>query len=299
MFRRVFLCATLATSLAAPAGAETIYGLTNLQQLVAFDSATRTVTSTLDLQGFSLLGEIALGIDFRPATGQLYALSNLNNLFTIDLTSGARTQIGTSLAITGDVKAIDFNPTVDRLRVLGSGGSTTNLRVNPDTGAATVDGNHAFAAGDPNAGDVPAVVNGAYTNSVAGATSTTLYTIEAGNDVLATQAPPNAGTLNTVGALGANVVTSGGFTGFDISGATGTAYLVGNSFFGGGGLQPNALYAVSLSSGLASNLGAISGINGSLRDIAVAPRAVPEPATLLLAALGAAFGLRRRTRAAR
>ena len=186
---------------------------------------------------------------------------------------------------------------MDRLRVLGSGGATTNLRVNPDTGVAIVDGNHAFAAGDANAGDVPAVVNGAYTNSVAGATSTTLYTIEAGNDILATQVPPNAGTLNTVGALGANVVTSGGFTGFDISGATGTAYLVGNSLVGGG-LQPNALYAVSLSSGLASNLGAISGINGSLRDIAVAPRAVPEPATLILAALGAVFGLRRRARTA-
>lgn len=34
--------------------AEPTYGFTNLQQLVAFDSATRTVTSTVSLQGFSV-----------------------------------------------------------------------------------------------------------------------------------------------------------------------------------------------------------------------------------------------------
>jgi hypothetical protein len=154
----------------------------------------------------------------------------------------------------------------------------------------------AFAAADVNAGDSPAVVNSGYLNSVAGATSTTLYDIESGNDVLVTQSPANNGTLQTVGPLGFDVVSSGGFTGFDISGLTGTAYLVGNKL-GAGGLTANSLYQVNLATGAATVLGAVSGVNGSFRDIAVA-YAVPEPTSFSLLLLGvvALLGGRRQSR---
>lgn len=279
LFTVPFLVVTL---MAAPCAAETIYGVTNLQQLVTFDSSTRTVTSTVDLDGFSLLGELLISIDVRPATGQLYGYSNQNNLYVIDPATGSRTQIGSTLATPplGTYKSIDFNPTVDRIRLLGSGGAPNNLRLHPDTGALVMtDGTLAFQAGDPNAGDSPAVVNGAYTNSVAGATSTTLYDLDAGNDILATQNPANSGTLQTVGLLGFDLPTSGGFTGFDISGITGNAYLVGNNLLGG--LTANALYSVNLATGAASLLGPVSGVNDSFRDIAVA--AIPEPTALALA----------------
>lgn len=269
-----------------PCAAETIYGLTNLQQLVSFDSSTRTVTSTTSLSGFSLLGEILLSIDVRPATGQLYGYSNQNNLYIIDPVTGGRSQVGSTLATVpqGAYKAIDFNPTVDRIRLLGSGSAPNNLRIHPDTGALVMqDGNLTFQAGDANAGDAPAVVNGAYTNSRPGATTTTLYDLEAGNDVLATQNPANNGTLQTVGSLGFNLTTSGGFTGFDISGATGNAYLVGNNLVAGG-LTVNSLYQVNLTTGTASILGAVGGVNGSFRDIAVAD-VVPEPGSLMLLTL--------------
>jgi hypothetical protein len=278
---------------ASSARAELIYGLTNQQQLVTFDSATRAVTSTVGLQGFGIGGELAVGIDVRPATGELYAISSANNIYKIDPVTGARTQVGPTLttAPAGSYKAIDFNPTVDRIRVVSSGG--TNLRVHPDTGAVTVDGTLAFAAGDANAGDTPAVVNAAYTNSLPGVTTTTLYVVEAGNDVLATQLPPNDGTLNTRGPIGFDLATSSGFTGFDISGTTGSAYLAGNNLFGG--LAANTLYSVNLGSGTASVLGPVTGVSGSFRDIAVV--AVPEPAGVgLLAAGGAALASRRRRR---
>ena len=169
---RSFIAALVALGmLNGVARAEALYGVTNLQTLVTFDSDTRVVTSTVGLSGFSITGELLLSIDVRPATGELYGLSNQNNIYKINPITGARTQIGSTIvpAPTGGLKAIDFNPTVDRIRVLGSSGDTTNLRVHPDTGVlAAEDGDLAFAVGDANAGDTPAVVNGAYTNSVRG-----------------------------------------------------------------------------------------------------------------------------------
>lgn len=296
-FATTLAVATIASA-PAIAGAETIYGLTNLQELVIFDSSSRVVTSTKGLAGFSVSGEFLVSIDTRPATGELFGFSNQNKLYKINPVNGNSTGVGAAIAgLSGSAKSIDFNPTVDRVRLITSGGN--NLRLVPDTGAvAFTDTNLAFASADGNAGDTPAVVNGAYTNSFAGATTTTLYDIEALNNVLATQAPPNAGTLNTVGAgLGFDVVDSAGFTGFDISGATGTAYLVGNQLFGAGGLTPNSLYTVNLTSGTASLSGAVTGVNGVFRDLAVAS-AVPEPASLaLVATAGAALLARRRARA--
>lgn len=284
--RCVILAMGLALVLAAPVRAEQIYGLTNLQQIVTFDSVDRSVTSTVSPAGFSIVGEILLSIDVRPATGQLFGLSNQNRIFTLDPTTGASNLVGTLSPVPdGFVKSIDFNPTVDRIRVLGSNGTgNNNLRVNPANAATTVDASLAFAAADVNAGDSPAVVNSGYLNSFAGATTTTLYDVESGNDVLVTQNPANNGTLQTVGPLGFDVVSSGGFTGFDISGLTGTAYLVGNKL-GTGGLTANSLYQVNLATGAATVLGAVNGVNGNFRDIAVA-YAVPEPSSLGLLLMG-------------
>jgi hypothetical protein len=286
-----------AVGLAQPARAETLYGLTNLQQIVTFDSSTRAVTSTVSPSGFSLLGEILISIDVRPATGELYGLSNQNNIYKLNPTTGASSQVGSTLPVAAGVslRSLDFNPTVDRIRLLGTGGTANNLRAHPDTGAlVATDGTLTFATGDANQGDTPAIMNGAYTNSLAGATTTTLYDLDAENDVLVTQTPANNGTLQTVGPIGFNLATSGGFTGFDISGASGTAFLVGNNLLGG--LTANALYTVNLSTGAATSLGAVTGVNGSFRDLAVAP--VPEPGTIATLAVGltcvAVFARRRR-----
>jgi hypothetical protein len=293
MQKQLLLCAAgigLGGVPAASAHAEAIYGITNLNGLVTFDSTVRTITSTVTPSGLAS-GEFLVSIDVRPQTNELYGLTNTNSIYTINPATGASSPIASGLALTGNAKAIDFNPTVDRIRVISS--ADNNLRVHPVTGAlVATDGNIAFAAGDPNAASNAVVVNGAYTNSLPGAATTTLFTLEATNNILATQNPPNNGTQNTVGAVGADIVDSSGFTGFDISGPSGVAYLTGNSLFGGG-FTSGSLYTVNLATGAATLAGPVSGLNGAtFRDIAVV--VAPEPGSLSLLATGAVALLRRR-----
>ena len=50
------------------------------------------------LTGFSIVGEILVSIDVRPATGELYGLSNQNNIYKINPLTGGRTQVGATLS---------------------------------------------------------------------------------------------------------------------------------------------------------------------------------------------------------
>jgi hypothetical protein len=168
-------------------------------------------------------GERLVGLDMRPANGALYAMSDRNQLYRIDGLSGAASKVGTPVVMLNGVVGFDFNPTVDRIRIVTSSGQ--NLRLNPDTGAvAGTDTTLAYAATDANAGRMPMVSGAGYTNSVAGATSTLLYDIDYKRNVLVTQgtAPgvtpvvgPNTGQLFTVGRLG---IPASAINGFDIAG---------------------------------------------------------------------------------
>src|SRR5262249_47783791 len=143
----------------------------------------------------------------------------------------------------------------DRLRVMGSDG--TSLRVNVDDGMVTVDGSHKFKDSDANFGKTPIVVAGAYTNSKKGATATALYNIDATTGALVVQAPPNDGILNTVGSLG---IAINGPVAFNIvADGEGNAAWLANA---------GALYSVDLRSGKAVMVGKITGLTGTLSDIA-------------------------------
>jgi hypothetical protein len=295
---RVAIAAIGLGGIALSANAESIYAILNNdpaigQQLVTFESTTGAVQSTVLLQTANTISPLA-SIDVRPATGQLYGFdAGARQLVTINPTNGALTPIGSPLPAGTFGTFIDFNPTVDLVRLIGTG--NINLRLNPTTGAVVgTDTNLAYAAGDPNAGDTPNIRGIGYTNSFAGASSTALYDIDVDNDVLVTQNPANSGMLQTVGPLGVNL-NSGGFgtfTGFDISGSTGTAYLTDGPFGGA-----SNLYTVNLATGAATSSGTVTGLptGRTVAEIAVA-FPVPEPATALLLAcslLGGAL-IRRR-----
>ncbi len=178
-----------------------------------------TPDDTIEITGLAD-DEDLIGIDVRPATGDLYAISDGGTLYVIDVDTGQATAPGEAIdpALEDDSLGFDFNPTVDRIRVDVSSGQ--NLRLNPDTGAIgtnpdtmepTIDGTITYAEGDDNAANSPAVVGAGYTNSVDGAEETQLYVIDAEQDVLALQDPPNDGTLNTVGSLDVDVNASAAF----------------------------------------------------------------------------------------
>ena len=97
------------------------------------------------------------------------------------------------------------------MRIDANDGSIVDFDV--ATPGVQPDGNLAYAVGDPNAAADPALTGSGYTNSFAGATSTTLYGIDSGLDVLVIQSSPNNGTLNTVGGLG---VDASNVVGFDL-----------------------------------------------------------------------------------
>ena len=264
--------------LAAPASAQSadqdLIALTTSNRLVRLSTvdtcATEPAVKVTGLQA----DESLLGIDVRPATGELYGLGSSSRLYRIDPFTGQATAVGVApfvIPLSGSAFGFDFNPTVDRIRVVSNTGQ--NLRAHPDLGTVVdfdamtpgvqPDGSLGYDAttadGDPvdvNVGALPLAVAAAYTNPDNDpATGTTLYVIDADQNALTIQTPPNNGVLNTVGTLGANTTQ---LAGFDIA-ATNQAFaalkLVGGDQVKGCG--NSALVSIDLTTGIASVVGVI------------------------------------------
>lgn len=257
--RNLLLASTiLVTAFAAATAAQAgmVAVLTGDDTLTMVDTATQKAGKSMKVSGIS--GKIA-GIDVRPADGMLYALAADGTIYTVDKAGKAtmKSKMDTALAASA-MATVDFNPAADRLRVIGSDG--TNLRVNVDDGKTTVDGKLKFAETDMHKGETPMVIAGAYSNSVKGTKETALYDIDGKIGGLLKQAPPNDGVLGAIGKLG---VTPKAIA-FDIETAadgTNTGWLVADG----------GLYKVDLTSGKAAMVGKISGISGTIRDVAVLP----------------------------
>lgn len=275
------LLATVAAAACAlfnQAQAALVYSLaSDGASLIRFDSATPgTVTTVGAISGDTNRLD---GLDFRPFNGQLYGYSHsTGSAYTVTPSTGAVTfaaalSSGTDPSFLG----IDFNPAADRMRIVTD--SDQNLRVNVADGATVMDAALAYAAGDPNIGVNPGIIDAAYTNSSQGVTSSTaLYYIDYVIDTLVTTSNPNGGVLNTVGRLGFDIDR---YSGFDIfsDGGSNSAYA---SFRVGGN---NGLYGINLATGAASLLGAI-GDSTLLYGLAIVPGTagndVPEPDSLAL-----------------
>ncbi len=249
------LAFTLLASSAAAATAAPAIGLVGGTTLVLFDTETLAVSGTMEVTGVDGLA----GIDVRPADKKLYGVSAAGEIVTIDTASGAATvtfPLSEKLpSFEGAI--VDFNPMADRLRLMGADG--TNFRVNPDDGMVTVDGSLAYEDADMHAGETPAIVAAAYTNSVGKPEATKMFDIDATIVALIQQTKPNDGVLAAIGKLGIEGGTSYAFDIAATADLVNTAYLV----------VDNTLHTVDLETGAATSVGAIEGIEGSLTDIAI------------------------------
>jgi hypothetical protein len=245
------------------------FGLTSANRLVTFNRAAPAVRTAVTITGLQP-NEQLLGIDIRPGgspAGSLYALGSTGRVYRIDPTSGAatqRSQLGADsadatnpfAALDGTDFGVDFNPVVDRLRVVSNTGQ--NLRINVDTGATITD--EALTSVTPRGASATA-----YTNSFASACRTTLFYIDADTDRLLTTTDPNAGVLSEIGALGVDAAASNGYE--IITAPDGTNSGIAVLTVGGA----TSLYTVDQITGAATSVGSVTGLNGgeTLRSITV------------------------------
>ncbi|MGH8521430.1 MAG: DUF4394 domain-containing protein [Gammaproteobacteria bacterium] len=238
------LVTAIRTGAAAPASPVGLVGLSDQNELVLFASDRPAEVKRIDVSGVS---DSLLGIDYRPADGRLYGISEASNLYALDVATGGAALVCTlTLPFDGGLRSgFDFNPQSDRLRLLGANGR--NLRSHPEIGATAADAPLAYAEQDPHSGTKPTIVAAAYTNSVPNAPSTKLFDIDSGLDLLVLQNPPNDGVLETVGALGIDFDPAAGF---DI-------VSDGKGQDRGFAASHSTLYAIDLETGKATRLGTI------------------------------------------
>ena len=229
-----------------------VVGLTFDQRLICFDEKRPEDASTIGRIFGLVIDTNLVGIDFRPANGVLYGLGNAGGVYTLSLdTAQATLRSRLNVALAGTFFGVDFNPTVDRLRIISDVGQ--NLRANVDNGATSTDDPINYTPGTPTNG-VTAV---AYTNNDSDPnTVTTLYDIDSTLDQVAIQAPPNTGTLNPTGKLNVNTTADVGFDiySFVRNGSTVDARGLATLVTGG----QTGLYQITLFTGKATLSGTFS-----------------------------------------
>jgi hypothetical protein len=316
MKRLLVIAAVLGFSLVGQRSSfgELIVGLTVQNSLISFDSTTPGTINFIGAISGLTAGDTLVGIDRRPQNlggtampgpnnGRIYGVgvnlaTGTGRIYTLNESTAAATLVSSLAADPADTTApfpfttiagtsfgVDFNPTVDRLRIVSNTGQ--NLRMNVDNGLVQLDVPLAYQSGDPNFGDSPVDVAVAYSNSFGGATTTTLRGVDIGQDTdaLLVHANPNGGLLQTALPLGFNSTTD---LSYDVSGVTGIPYFAAGAATAGF----TQFYAAGIDS--VNLIGTVGG-GVALRGIA-APvgQPVPEPGSLLLfaAALLGFFGHR-------
>ena len=193
------------------------------------------------------------GIDFRPASGDLYGLGSDKVVYRVNPQTAIAVPEGKSFdsspsILTGVNNGFDFNPTVDKIRVTSD--ARENIRLNPDDGTLLLADTMLTPA------DVQ-IVGSAYTNSsfTAFATRPTVtelyaYDVSGGVDRLWIQRPANAGTLIMPQSTGLRLRSS---LGFDIAGANNVGWVAGTEQ----GSSRNRLYRVDVTTGQTKSIGRI------------------------------------------
>jgi hypothetical protein len=283
--RSLFASITIAALLVAPVGAraDTALMVTTGNHLLTFDTAApSSILADVAVTGIGP-DETIKGIDFRPATGQLYAFTvptatsgDTIRTYTLDRTTGVAGFVGvsTALSVADVASGVSFDPVTDRARYVNS--DDRNARIRPVDGTSPGSSPPA-AAGDRNFGLIgpnPDLIAVAYDRSFQGATLSTAYAIDRTDsrlDILGGidgYPPATIGEIYPVGPLGpALKPTADG--GFDIS-------FDGRAFAALTGADDRTqLYSVNLATGAATVVGSIGSGNAPAASLALVPGTEP------------------------
>jgi hypothetical protein len=240
-----------------------MYATDDRGNLLSFRAAVPQLVRSKQITGLPA-GVTLKGIDFRPATGDLYALGSDKVVYRVNPRTAIALAEGPAFesmanALTGDRIGFDFNPTVDRIRVTSD--ADDNLRLVPDTGALAAKDTSLTPA------DVT-VVGSAYTNSsfvaFANRPATTMlfaYDVSGARDRIWLQQPANDGTLMNPKSVGLQLGTD---VGFDIAGANNVGYVAGTT----AGRSGADLYQVDVNTGDTRRLGRIGSGNTTITGLA-------------------------------
>jgi hypothetical protein len=246
-----------AGSSGSQSGGRTFYASDDQGQLLSFsEDNPRRLDSLRRISGLPP-GVSLNGIDFRPATGDLYGVGSDSVVYRVNPFTAIAVPEGPAFTpgLRGRFFGWDFNPQVDRIRLTSD--ANQNQRLHPD------DANVVGTDTDLNPND-PTVVGSAYTNasfSAAKPTTTVLYALDALDDTIYTQAPPNDGTLSQPKQLAINVR---GESGFDIAGKNNVGYVATAS-----DRRPGAeLYRVDVLTGDSVRLGQVGRVGHVITGLA-------------------------------
>lgn len=199
-------------------------------------------------------GERIVGIDFRPSDGNLYGVGTDSRVYILDTVTAVATAVGAAFtpAVSGEHFGMVIDPATDEIR-LQSAESGQNLRLDPATGqVVAADAVLAYAAGDPNEAEAPALVATGVTTGPAA------YGIDWLLDVFVVAADPASGQVTTVGSTGISTAPCAGLD----AGSDGVMYATMTT----SGI--NNLYTMDLSSGAATLVGEID-LVASIQSIAI------------------------------
>lgn len=261
-------CAATPPETPGPLRPETVVAVTDAGELIRFNAGQpQRLLQRQPLKGLDA-GDRLVGIDYRVARGVLYALSASGKMYTLDAATAQLVRVGggVPVALTGRHFGFDFNPVVDRVRVVSDAGQ--NLRLHPDTGA--------LVAADP-AVTAPAAATGAvrlagaaYTYNTRDNTLTTMYVVDLASGALMLQGSredrppvvsPNTGLLTVVGNLGTGPLEDANFDIADINNAALAALRAGGR---------TRLHAIDLATGRATAIGTV-GDGRALWGMAIVP----------------------------